>query len=233
MASVRNLLGIGYFPKELPRPFRTVTLAALLTDSSINKPTAFINGKRSAKMCCHNLARPGSLRRKLGIPNPVLHYNLCFDIESHWSDISTHIRKSTLSSSKPSVQDGSQRALASSVPKSHLPLERASIRSTSRFILKTDISRFYPSIYSHSVPWALHTKPVAKQHRNVSSTYYGNSIDRWVRNAQDGQTLGVPIGPDTSWVIAEIILAEVDAALMSIAVLNGIGGRSRSVHTSL
>ena len=85
---------------------------------------------------------------------------------------------------------------------------RASIRATSRFILRTDISRFYPSIYTHSIPWAIHTKAFAKSNRKKANL--GNRLDRWIQNGQDGQTIGVPIGPDTSLVIAEVILSAVD-----------------------
>jgi hypothetical protein len=38
-------------------------------------------------------------------------------------------------------------------------------------------------------------------------------IDRASRNQQDGQTVGLPIGPDCSLIVAEVILAAVDLAL--------------------
>jgi glycosyltransferase A (GT-A) superfamily protein (DUF2064 family) len=84
------------------------------------------------------------------------------------------------------------------------PIRRAQLRSTSRYILQADINRFYPSVYTHSIPWAIHTKAVAKSNRGDG--YIGNRIDRLVRNGQDGQTMGIPIGPDTSLLIAEILL---------------------------
>jgi hypothetical protein len=42
---------------------------------------------------------------------------------------------------------------------------------------------------------------------------FGNKLDKVIRDAQDGQTMGVPIGPDTSLVIAEIVLAACDQEL--------------------
>ncbi|MBN2137343.1 MAG: RNA-directed DNA polymerase [Sedimentisphaerales bacterium] len=85
------------------------------------------------------------------------------------------------------------------------------LRSLSRYFLQTDISRFYQTIYTHSIPWALHGKPEAKADR--SSQLIGNELDRLVRECQDGQTIGVPIGPDTSFIIAEIILSSIDEVL--------------------
>jgi hypothetical protein len=79
-----------------------------------------------------------------------------------------------------------------------------------RYFLRTDINQFYPSIYTHSIPWALHGKAFAKA--NIGTTA-GDDIDRAFRNQQDGQTVGLPIGPDCSLVVAEAILAAVDVAL--------------------
>ena len=55
----------------------------------------------------------------------------------------------------------------------------------------------------------------AQAKANRSDSLLGNRIDKLVRNGQDGQTLGIPIGPDTSLVIAELILTAVDQDLQS------------------
>jgi hypothetical protein len=77
--------------------------------------------------------------------------------------------------------------------------------------LTADISRFYPSIYTHSIPWALNTKAVSKA--DISPALLGIVLDMLVRNSQDGQTVGIPIGPDTSLLIAEIVMSAVDQRL--------------------
>ena len=87
---------------------------------------------------------------------------------------------------------------------------RAENRAKGRFILRTDIARFYPSIYTHVIPWAFHGKEQAKANRTEG---LGNELDRLVRTAQDGQTMGIPVGPDTSLVIAEAVAASLDADL--------------------
>jgi hypothetical protein len=99
-------------------------------------------------------------------------------------------------------------------PFTDLPRIRATKRVGGRYLLKADISRFYHSIYTHTIPWALHTKALAKQkrHRN-SMALLGNRLDYFIRRAQDDQTMGVPIGPDTSLVIAETILRRLDEDL--------------------
>jgi hypothetical protein len=36
------------------------------------------------------------------------------------------------------------------------------------YLFKTDITDCYASIYTHSVAWAIHTKPIAKKKRKTS-----------------------------------------------------------------
>jgi hypothetical protein len=80
-----------------------------------------------------------------------------------------------------------------------------------RYTLHTDISNFYPSIYTHAVDWAIRGKAAAKRDRSLRSI--GARIDKALRDQSDGQTSGICIGPDTSWLIGEVLLAKVDAEL--------------------
>jgi len=81
-------------------------------------------------------------------------------------------------------------------------------------VLKTDVSQFYSSIYTHSIAWALEGKPEAKARlgRRGGETS-GDRLDKAIRAGCGGQTIGVPIGPDTSFLVAELVLSAVDARL--------------------
>jgi len=88
-------------------------------------------------------------------------------------------------------------------------------------IAGTDIARFYHSIYTHSIPWAYHGKTAAKADRGVrSASIFFNRADALIRNGQDGQTVGIPVGPDMSRVFAELIGTAIDLEFM--ARLDGI-----------
>ena len=78
-----------------------------------------------------------------------------------------------------------------------------------RFIVNTDIANFYPSIYSHSVPWAVVGLDEAKANRGNREKWY-NQLDRALRLTTRDETNGIAIGPATSNIIAEAILARVD-----------------------
>jgi len=78
-----------------------------------------------------------------------------------------------------------------------------------KYVVKTDIKNFYPSIYTHSISWALHGKLIARADRNKFSLL-GNKLDKLFQNANDGCTNGLPIGPAVSDLVADILLATVD-----------------------
>jgi hypothetical protein len=56
-------------------------------------------------------------------------------------------------------------------------------------------------------------KPTAKANRSLN--LLGNKIDYWIPMGQDQQTVGIPIGPDTSLVMAELIMQRCDEKLLN------------------
>lgn len=80
------------------------------------------------------------------------------------------------------------------------------------FLLHTDIEDCYGSIYTHSIPWALHTKEIAKKERRNKSLV-GNKIDKHLQDMAYGQTNGIPQGSVLMDFIAEIVLGYADQEL--------------------
>ncbi|QNP50377.1 RNA-directed DNA polymerase [Diaphorobacter aerolatus] len=147
------------------------------------------------------------------IVNPVPQLFLVTFVARHWADFLQHFRKSRLSASHPRfLRAGGRAACIPSMQRLH---ERMVLDSAGfRYMLRTDVSRFFPTVYTHSVPWALHSKLVAKAKRwDSTGRYFGNLIDQALRQGQDEQTMGLPIGPDTSHVVAETISTSVDLLL--------------------
>jgi len=227
MVSLQDLLGKGFFPRELPPPFTTESYAQAIIDNSSSLPNTFIR-KTGVKALTskHNIARVGYIRRKLGIPNPVTQYRVCNEISNHWQKINAHIATSPFSCSKPMIDKRPRvckRALITMCGPNMRSILKTNIRTGAKYILKVDISKFYQSIYTHSIAWALHGKANIKSLRKRNDLrYIGNRLDLFLRNGQDKQTIGIPIGPDTSLVIAEIILAPVDKMVASK--IRNIGG---------
>lgn len=80
-----------------------------------------------------------------------------------------------------------------------------------KYVLHTDIADCYSSIYTHSIPWAIHTKEKAKKNRKNS--LFGNTIDTHLQDMSCGQTNGIPQGSVLMDFIAEIVLGYVDLLL--------------------
>jgi len=82
------------------------------------------------------------------------------------------------------------------------------------YILYTDITDCYGSIYTHSIPWALHTKSEAKKRENRNNQeLVGVAIDTHLQDMSYGQTNGIPQGSVLMDFIAEIVLGYVDLLL--------------------
>ena len=86
--------------------------------------------------------------------------------------------------------------------------EHISLESRFKFQLFLDVNRCFDSIYTHSISWAVKEKKIAKEHRRAHT--FGNLFDRTMQRLNDDETSGICIGPETSRIFAEIILAKAD-----------------------
>lgn len=198
----------GYFPSELPPLFNSETLALAVRNAQQNLPKCMTNNKATwTQPTNHNLARVGGLRRRLSVPNPVNFYRLARVFEINQVALAAKWAESPFSHTTPSLVNAKSRAISPPNPDRATP--RAMTRVGSRYLLKADISQFYPSIYTHTIPWALHSKATAKAgQRDVALA--GNVLDKELQACQHGQTKGIAIGPDTSLGIAELLLSPID-----------------------
>jgi hypothetical protein len=210
------LLTRGYFPVELPPAFTTSSFAKAVSVSTDLLPEELAAPPKRGKWCdycAYSLARPASLRRRLALANPVPYYRLASAIIEHQDELLHKARSSIFCLPKPTIKaDGS---LTRSPPLDSVPPHRALVRVGKSVILYADVSRFYPSVYTHAIEWALSSKEAAKKRLRArpAEDSVGAQIDSLVQACQSGQTRGVPIGPVSSMLFAEIILSQVDARL--------------------
>ena len=208
----QDLLARGYFPKEVPPTFSTERYATVARDLEPNGHRKWWRPVR------HTIFRPGGLRRVLAIPHPQSQAALTRVVESSWGLIDAQCAKSRISLTRPvRAQAANDRSVVSVDPSSRM-LRRARLQRSARYVVTADVSQFYNSVYTHSLPWALVGKESAKQSLAQHTHIIGDDIDRAIQRGQDGQTLGIPIGPDTSLIAAEIVLSAVDAALQEARV---------------
>ena len=79
-----------------------------------------------------------------------------------------------------------------------------------RFQVKTDISNFFPSIYSHAVTWAAVGFATAKANRRRN---WYNQLDACICATKRNETQGTAIGPATSNIVSELILSRIDSQM--------------------
>lgn len=220
----------GYFPRELPPTFTTQTFGDNISDILNDWMTAGIYKKEAVSIKKKVKARGnysyqledteseiitkpkrGFERRGLHITHPIPQSLLADEMARNWPEIATWIGRKRYSMDKtvPTVKD--DRAISDIDFLLH-GIKKDFILSGADWILKTDITRFYPSIYTHSVAWAAygksHTKKLLYTKRHTGSL--ADRIDLLLRKSNMNQTIGIPVGPDTSRIVADIISARID-----------------------
>lgn len=111
----------------------------------------------------------------------------------------------------PMVSDGRDKHDAVQVRNWWLRYEQRSLELSLEFthLLKTDVANCYGSLYTHSIPWALHGYETAKE-KQADNSLFGNKVDFHIRNSRYGQTNGIMQGSVLMDIIAELVLAYVD-----------------------
>lgn len=190
----------------------------------------FIAKYNASKATVYSISKGKLSRRFLQIPNPK-HFAILSDkIVSRWADYEAIYKLSEYSQSYPIPETSSDKRSVSTFSKS-VAEYRNSLLNTSidKLIeVRVDISKFYPTIYTHSVAWALLGKDKAKQYFKQKDNLdalitsgdtdaelykYAESVDMAIRACQERQSIGIPIGPDTSHIIAEIVACRIDEIL--------------------
>ena len=124
----------------------------------------------------------------LGIPHPESHIVQCLAFKRHWKDNKRTLREIQLS---PASRIFVRRLRDKRVFEMNYRAgdryrnEEADIwnRMGAHFLVKTDISNCFPSIYTHSIPWALHGREQAKGDRRtpIAGKPFGQNNPRYAR----------------------------------------------------
>lgn len=160
----------------------------------------------------YRMARPGGEPRELKIPHPALYYKLTSLVSSNFSRLLKKAGVSKFSKSRPVYAANRHRALNTLFSPSNLARERMICRAGSAFLLKADISHFYPSLYTHAIGWAIDPKLRLKINWK-NNKLLGKQIDQLLMDSDGKISQGIPIGTDVSFLLAELVLCQVDKGL--------------------
>ena len=210
-SNLRHLLSNGYFPVELPVPFTTsdfgrhaVAFASAWDGKKIRKHWTIAES--------YNVPRYGHARRKLSLVNPVNQLHVAHLVSENWDAIKNRLQRSQITEFKPEITKAGKGRAVVGIDFEGVAQRRAEILSSYGRYVRTDVARFYPSVYTHAIPWALLGKEWVKanMHLPVFKGGYENQLDAAVRAGQEGQTIGLPIGPDTSRILSELIATDIE-----------------------
>lgn len=210
------LIRHNYFPyqrknaEELPPVFSSEEL----TDDLIEKilDLSYKRKSRGYDSICYRATRFNNISRPITIPHPKPYFDLVDALARNWKKFHS-IEKNLKSIIRPRKHDDGRVIVMDYETTSEKIETRLHNSFGTKYVVHSDVKNFYPSIYSHSIPWALIGIEEAKEKRNPN--FWFNQIDQKVRRTNRCETNGIPIGPATSNIIAEIILSKIDEKLQS------------------
>lgn len=249
--NLTRILEKGYLPKELPPPFtskvfgkksryiltkwkayETLVKTALPTESGRQTKSRYkpiLAKYEISKLFEFNISKGQYSRRKIEIPHPQTYFNLSIAIVNNWKVINRIFLLSKFSESRLYTETRIKRSVRTkSKSWGRFKNRLTEISFNYKVQLKLDISNFYPTIYTHSIPWSLLGKEKSKIYfklksdnpalfQNLTLTdndakiyQIGDNIDSLVRNCNDKQSIGFPIGPDSSFILSEMLASRLD-----------------------
>lgn len=164
-----------------------------------------------------------SHRRELKVPNPYLYLQLAHKVSELYTKQQD---KDTVPNLKTDKLLNLQFEKEKPILKKHDVISSRCYKDVQGYSyhLKIDISQFYPSIYTHSIPWAILGKEDAKKKyeeskdkkkckkSNTECDLYnlGNEIDTLLQKMNNKQTKGIPVGATLFHFVAKLITDRID-----------------------
>lgn len=212
-----GLLGYGLFAEKLPPIFTSKSFydyCKKVIASGNSLPTDGGHSDYIRYDSMRNVCVP----RALAIPNPISYARFCKNLSDNWSNLQGYFK--TITSNQPykvsrihirKMQNSSALFEMNYKNQTYDGDERDDIIGCSKYRVVADISSCFPSIYTHTIPWAIKGKNASK----ASGNHWSDEIDTFCRETKYNETSGILIGPHASNIISEIILCKIDEALVS------------------
>ncbi|MEB7770280.1 RNA-directed DNA polymerase [Mammaliicoccus sciuri] len=150
-----------------------------------------------------NIPKSNYVRREYKMPNIYSYLHLCYFIEDHKEEFINIFENNVQSTSKYFNELGFNFKYTKKIEQRLL--------FGGNNILSLDLSNFYHTLYTHSIPWVIHGKQNSKLNRSGG---FANDLDSLIQKCQYGETHGIPTGSITSKLIAELYMCYIDKKLL-------------------
>lgn len=205
----------GLFPEKIPP---VVTMEGFLRYAKQNFNTQLELNKKWCHYVRYETMRNQNRPRLMGIADPFCYERLCRCIKESWNELRNYFYLVTANQDyKVSRLHVRKMAGTNAIFKMNYHAKAwnqdptADLRIGARYFIRADISSCFPTIYTHSLCWALAGKETAKA-KIREDTWY-NRLDKCSSWLRDGETTGIMIGNHASNILSEIVLTKIDEEL--------------------
>ena len=221
-----GLLDYGMISDRFSQALNSVGLARALDQPVTSGTAAVYSGPQLFECIDFASERDVEGARLMQLPNPIPYASLCNVLRENWKEI----RKYLINNAKDwpccisrihlrPMRDTNALFVMNYHDYSNDDDSETQLSFGARYLVKADISSCFPTFYTHALPWALvgrkQSKDMFEKKRRKSDDYLlGDRIDRACQRISSSETHGIPIGPHSSNLIAEIVLTAIDKELV-------------------
>lgn len=216
-----GLVGYGLIGEKLPPVFTSESFLEYCKKKSHNFA---INSRSGHGFVAYRCAQNYRSYRMLGIPTPMAYEHLCSKLKNNWSKIRDYFERMTVSQDYKvsrihirKMRDGKKSLFDMNYKNWRLDGDPIpDVLLGARYCVSTDISKCFPSIYTHAVEWALAGKGEVKARRKQKGKgrgFWEGEIDSALAKTTNNETHGILIGPHASNLVSEMILSRIDFEL--------------------
>ncbi len=209
------LIRHGYFPVEIPPAVTTRYFADFCRSQY-----AFLRSQQDSLIAkttnyeTFTAPRGASGRRNLALVHPLTQAGLSLLITQNRTRIRKFISENSITLYRTTENLAEGKAFEGLDFRKWDAL-KTKLYSEHSVILHADISRFFYTMYTHSIPWAIIGKTkvkgwLATKKRQKLDKHWSNNFDVALQSCRSRETFGIPVGPDTSRLVAELLLAGVE-----------------------
>ncbi|MEN6470135.1 MAG: RNA-directed DNA polymerase [Clostridiaceae bacterium] len=234
---LNQIITHGFFAEQIPACFSSARLAACISTILPSINCAYSQIKKSNKHTTIPVEistfKNGISRRILSVPNPEAFLRFVKLVSIHWPEIlgyaSSENSLSQITYLRSYISDNMiQEINSENIREAHRAKSdfAEGIKDCIRvslgyqYRLQVDIANCYNSIYTHSIAWAICGKEQAKTYLRTKTPAVlkqvyelADSLDAFMRFQKNNETNGIVVGPFSSRIFSEIILAAIDEKL--------------------
>lgn len=202
---VDDILEYAYSPTVYEKIFNMNDLAEIIKeDKEVIKKFLKISNVPVTEPIYFSIPKNESSRRLYKLPNIYNYLILANYINDNKKVLIFTFENNQYSTSKYFNQFDIKYKITQKIKKNLL------MNGKKRFYL--DLANFYHTLYTHSIPWVVNGKEIAKQNKKGG---FANNIDYLIQQSQYGDSYGIPVGNLLSRIITEYYMCHIDSILES------------------